>query len=76
MQGRIDWTKIINDIRYSDKGVSLADIAKIIGISKSSLVRMRIFGFEPRYYIGESLISLWRSSTKRDDQPPPRCRKE
>lgn len=71
MTNRIDWTQLINEIMKSDKSLSLAQIAKKIGLAKSSVVRMRLLEIEPKYSIGDALIALWRRSTNQTNANPP-----
>lgn len=59
---RIDWSRIINDILRSDSSMTFEQIARRIGVSKSSAVRMRSFDIEPKYSTGIALINLWRKS--------------
>ncbi len=74
MANKIDWTRLINEILKSDKSLSLALIAKSIGLAKSSVVRMRLLEIEPKYHIGDALITLWRRSTNQPDTNPPQLK--
>lgn len=68
---RIDWSRIINDILRSDSSVTFERIAQRIGISKTSVVRMRSFDIEPKYSTGIALIELWRKSINHPNATPP-----
>lgn len=56
---RVDWERIIADLRRS--GLSVVEVADAVGIPKSTLLGYRNFDAEPKHADGEALLRLWRT---------------
>lgn len=70
MVKRIDWTLVINDILKSDSNIDFQTIARVTGVHRSTISRLRTNNIEPKYSNGEALLVLWRKSIKDNSAPP------
>lgn len=57
MQMRIDWFRVLADLRV--QGYSLYSVADETGIPRKTLEGYRNHGAEPRHSDGELLLALW-----------------
>ena len=58
---RVDWFAVLCDLKRA--GLSLRNIAALTGITKSSLIGLRLHSVEPKYNAGEHLTTLWCKAT-------------
>lgn len=58
---RVDWFGVLCDLKRA--GLSLRNIAALTGITKSSLIGLRLHSVEPKYNAGEHLTTLWCKAT-------------
>lgn len=57
MQHRIDWFRILADLR--NKGLTLYDVAEKTGIPRKTIEGYKNHDAEPRHCDGELLLALW-----------------
>lgn len=68
MPTRVDWFKIIDDLKR--QGVSLYGICAAIGVSPQKLCGYKQ-GSEPKHGDGEKLLKLWCQVTGKDREQVP-----
>lgn len=61
---RIDWPRMIGNLRQ--RGMSLAQIAAAVEVSKSSIINLATTEADPAYWTGSALLVLWCDRTGLD----------
>jgi len=74
MVKRIDWTLVINDILKSDSNIDFQSIARVTGVHRTTISRLRTDNIEPKYTCGAALIELWRKAIHDQSASPPHLR--
>jgi hypothetical protein len=63
----IDWFYIITDLQRH--GVHHEMVAARADVSRSTIINMQSHGTEPRHYVGEAVLKIWRTVTGKTEPP-------
>lgn len=76
MDARVDWFRVLADLRRSHAEMTLATVARALGLKERTIRSYYAEGHEPNHRDGEAIVGLWCSVLRRQRSTLPRLADE